>query len=107
MICFYSQKKEEKIKEWQNKFRSEINELKQTSIKVNCNEELYDLPKSIEYFFAVEEFKDEDNEYLISTGRELISSNTKRKRMESPRWQDNKENINTVRTNINKYNGSP
>ena len=84
-----------------------MNELKKTSIRVKCNQELFDLPKSIEYFFTVQEFKDEDNEYLISTGRELISSNTKRKKMQSPRWQDDKENINTVRTNVNKYNLSP
>lgn len=32
--------------------------MKQASVRVNFNEELHDLPKSVEYFFTVEEFKD-------------------------------------------------
>lgn len=61
VICFYSQRKEEKMKEWQGKFRGEVNELRRQSVRVKCSEELFELVKSVEYFFTVETFRDDSN----------------------------------------------
>ena len=64
--------------------------MKLESIRINVNEKVYDLINLIDKNYSVERFTDQDNEYLIPTGRDLIGSNTKRKRIESPRW--NKSN---------------
>lgn len=49
------------MKEWQGKFRGEVNELRRQSVRVKCSEELFELVKSVEYFFTVETFIDDSN----------------------------------------------